>query len=36
MSNGMCIEVTFNLFTELYYLRRKDEPRILWVDAICP
>jgi hypothetical protein len=36
MSNGMCIEVTFNLFTALYYLRRKDEPRILWVDAICP
>jgi hypothetical protein len=35
MSNGMCIEVTFNLFTALYYLRRKDEPRILWVDAIC-
>jgi hypothetical protein len=29
------IHVTTNIETALHYLRRPDEPRVLWVDTIC-
>lgn len=32
---GLAISATRNLVTAMKYLRRTDEPRILWVDALC-
>lgn len=32
---GLTISATRNLATALRYLRRTDEPRLLWVDALC-
>ncbi|KAH0538177.1 hypothetical protein FGG08_005235, partial [Glutinoglossum americanum] len=33
--NGAKMEVTENLWNALHDLRHPDEPRLLWVDAIC-
>ncbi|RYP47350.1 hypothetical protein DL769_011324 [Monosporascus sp. CRB-8-3] len=33
--NGQSTPVTSNLYHALYYLRRTDEDRILWIDAVC-
>ncbi|KAK4557027.1 hypothetical protein LTR86_006008 [Recurvomyces mirabilis] len=33
--NGHPMQVTYNLLVALRYLRRPDQVRILWVDAIC-
>ncbi|KKY36372.1 putative ankyrin and het domain protein [Diaporthe ampelina] len=32
---GLAISATRNLATALKYLRRADEPRTLWIDALC-
>lgn len=32
---GLTISATRNLATALKYLRRTDEPRTLWIDALC-
>ncbi len=32
---GSSFQVTTNLATALRHLRHKDEPRVLWADAIC-
>lgn len=29
------LQVTVNLYSALQYLRLKDRPRVLWVDAVC-
>lgn len=33
--NGLTISATRNLATALKYLRHTDEPRVLWIDALC-
>lgn len=33
--NGRPFRVTENLYSALYHLRRHDEARTLWIDAIC-
>lgn len=33
--DGCLFEVTENLYQALVYLRRSDEDRVLWIDAIC-
>lgn len=33
--NHECIGITTNLEIALRYLRKPDEPRVLWVDALC-
>ncbi|KAL7813690.1 heterokaryon incompatibility domain-containing protein [Trichoderma aethiopicum] len=33
--NGYRMEITHNLHEALLHLRREDEDRILWVDAVC-
>ena len=33
--NGQTFPIRHNLWTALHYLRLQDEPRILWVDAVC-
>ncbi|KAF3024218.1 hypothetical protein E8E14_010916 [Neopestalotiopsis sp. 37M] len=33
--NHECIGITTNLEIALRYLRKLDEPRVLWVDALC-
>ncbi|ORX98068.1 heterokaryon incompatibility protein-domain-containing protein, partial [Clohesyomyces aquaticus] len=33
--NDVSFEVTTNLYTALRRLRSENEPRVLWVDAIC-
>ncbi|KAI0530169.1 heterokaryon incompatibility protein-domain-containing protein [Xylaria digitata] len=33
--NGDSLQVTVNLHSALRHLRRVNEPRILWVDAVC-
>lgn len=35
MLQGVATEVTVNLKLALQHLRRSDQPRILWADAIC-
>lgn len=32
---GLTISATRNLITALKYLRRTDQPRVLWIDALC-
>ncbi|KAH7239711.1 hypothetical protein NW759_008674 [Fusarium solani] len=33
--NGIHINVTANLKVALQYLRRRSEPRVIWIDAVC-
>ena len=33
--DGQKVEITRNLESALCYLRKKDKPRYLWVDALC-
>lgn len=33
--DGFRFEVTANLFTAMYYLRREHESRTFWIDSIC-
>lgn len=34
-ANGRVIEITKSLHTALRYLRKSDEPRVIWADGIC-
>jgi hypothetical protein len=33
--NGCYLEITLHLYEALQHLRRQDEDRVLWVDAVC-
>ena len=33
--NGCCVSIRENLWWALYHLRQVEEPRTLWVDALC-
>ena len=35
VANGRVIKITKNLYTALWYLRKSDEPRVIWADGIC-
>ena len=35
VANGRVIKITKNLHTALRYLRKSDEPRVIWADGIC-
>ena len=35
IANGRAIKITKNLHTALRYLRKSNEPRVIWADGIC-